>query len=245
MKKNGQTENEVLLRLNGVDVCMEENVVLHNASLTLHNSEFVYIIGKVGSGKSSLLKALYGETSIVGGAAEVMDYDLCRLRKKDIPYLRRKLGIVFQDFQLLTDRSVFKNLEFVLKATGWRKKNEIARRIDEVLFQVGMTNKGYKMPHELSGGEQQRIAIARALLNEPKLILADEPTGNLDPETSGQIVQLLHDICKQGKAVIMSTHNYTIVEQFPARVVRCENSELSDVAPFAKKEHEKNIETNK
>ena len=176
-----------------------------------------------------MLKSLYCEIPILRGEARIMDYNLTKMKRKDIPYLRRKLGIVFQDFQLLTDRSVSKNLEFVLKATGWKKKSEIKERIDNVLRQVGMQDKGYKMPHELSGGEQQRIVIARALLNNPKLILADEPTGNLDPETSGQIVQLLHDICQQGTAVIMTTHNYTIVHNYPARIVKCENACLSDV----------------
>ena len=199
-----------------MEICREENRVLHDACLTLRNGEFVYVIGKVGSGKSSLLKSLYCEIPILRGEARIMDYNLTKMKRKDIPYLRRKLGIVFQDFQLLTDRSVSKNLEFVLKATGWKKKSEIKERIDNVLRQVGMQDKGYKMPHELSGGEQQRIVIARALLNNPKLILADEPTGNLDPETSGQIVQLLHDICQQGTAVIMTTHNYTIVHNYPA-----------------------------
>ena len=176
-----------------------------------------------------MLKALYCEIPLQSGEGRLLGYDLTRIKRKDIPYLRRKLGIVFQDFQLLTDRSVIKNLEFVLKATGWRNKADIERRIDEVLSQVGMQNKGYKMPHELSGGEQQRVVIARALLNTPDIILADEPTGNLDPETSGQIVQLLHDICKKGTAVIMTTHNYTLVHNYPARIVKCENACLYDV----------------
>ncbi|WP_293710547.1 ATP-binding cassette domain-containing protein [uncultured Parabacteroides sp.] len=222
-------EDTILLRLEDVEICRDENVILHNASFTLRNGEFVYVIGKVGSGKSSLLKSLYCEIPIGQGEAWLMDYNLCKMKRKDIPYLRRKLGIVFQDFQLLTDRSVIKNLEFVLRATGWKKKSEIKERIDDVLHQVGMHNKGYKMPHELSGGEQQRIVIARALLNDPKLILADEPTGNLDPETSGQIVQLLHDICQKGTAVIMTTHNYTLVHNYPARIVKCENARLGDV----------------
>jgi len=221
--------NEKLLYLKDIKICLEENIILQNASLTLQNGEFVYVIGKVGSGKSSLLKSLYCEIPILEGQASVIGYDLRRIKTKDIPYLRRKLGIVFQDFQLLTDRTIFKNLEFVLKATGWKRKEDIEKRIENVLDQVGMPNKGYKMPHELSGGEQQRIVIARSLLNEPKLILADEPTGNLDPETSFQIVQLLHDICKKGKAVIMSTHNYTIVDYFPARVIKCENAGLYDM----------------
>jgi len=219
-------ENELLIHLENIDVCQEENIVLSNASLTLYKGEFVYIIGKVGSGKSSLLKALYCEVPVRTGSATVAGYDLLKIKRREIPYLRRKLGIVFQDFQLLIDRTAIKNLEFVLKATGWRNQGEIKRRIQEVLEQVGMQNKGYKMPHELSGGEQQRIAIARAILNMPEIILADEPTGNLDPETSGQIVQLLHDICSNGTAVLMSTHNYNIVNSFPARVVKCESNML-------------------
>ena len=222
-------EEETLLQLANIEIRREENRVLHEASFTLRNGEFVYVIGKVGSGKSSLLKSLYCEIPIQAGEAQLMEYDLRKIKRKHIPFLRRKLGIVFQDFQLLTDRSVWKNLEFVLKATGWKKQAEIRARIEEVLRQVGMPDKGYKMPHELSGGEQQRIAIARALLNHPRLILADEPTGNLDPETSGQIVQLLHDICQQGTAVIMTTHNYTLVHNYPARIVKCENAGLSDV----------------
>ena len=221
--------DNILLRLDGVEIRREENCVLRDTSLTLRDGEFVYVIGKVGSGKTSLLKSLYAEIPIAGGAAWVMEYDLARIHRKEIPYLRRKLGIVFQDFQLLTDRSVARNLEFVLRATGWRRRDEIDRRIDEALRQVGMPDKGYKMPHELSGGEQQRVGIARALLNKPRLILADEPTGNLDPVTSGQIVRLLHDICSEGTAVIMTTHNYNIVRDYPARVVKCENAHLTDV----------------
>ncbi len=220
---------DVLLTLENVEICRDENLILRDANLTLHNGEFVYVIGKVGSGKSSLLKSLYCEIPVKSGNIQLMEYDLRKIKRKEIPYLRRKLGIVFQDFQLLTDRTVIKNLEFALKATGWKKKSEIKFRIEEVLLQVGMQNKGYKMPHELSGGEQQRIVIARALLNNPKLILADEPTGNLDPETSGQIVQLLHDICEKGTAVVMTTHNYTLVHNYPARIVKCENARLSDI----------------
>jgi len=232
---------EVLLQLKNVELCIEENIVLRDASLTLCDGEFVYVIGKVGSGKSSLLKSLYCEIPITKGEASILGYDLCRIKERQIPYLRRKLGIVFQDFQLLTDRSVIKNLEFVLKATGWRKKEQVNNRIHEVLEQVGLPNKGYKMPHELSGGEQQRVAIARALLNNPIIILADEPTGNLDPETSGQIVRLLHEICETGTAVIMSTHNYNIVERFPARVVKCEGMALSCIEYQAKPKSEREI----
>jgi len=222
-------DSALLVHLENIDVCQEENVVLSDTSLTLHKGEFVYIIGKVGSGKSSLLKALYCEVPIKTGNAFVAGYDLLKIKHREIPYLRRKLGIVFQDFQLLIDRSVIKNLEFVLKATGWNNRREIKKRIDEVLEQVGMQTKGYKMPHELSGGEQQRVVIARALLNTPDIILADEPTGNLDPEMSWQIVQLLHDIRHEGTAILMTTHNYNIVNLFPARVVKCENNGLYHV----------------
>ena len=222
-------ESRLLVQLENIEVCQEENIVLSDASLSLNKGEFIYVIGKVGSGKSSLLKALYCEVPIRKGSAYIAGYDLKKIKRREIPFLRRKLGIVFQDFQLLIDRTAIKNLEFVLKATGWKSQTTINRRINEVLEQVGMQKKGYKMPHELSGGEQQRIAIARALLNTPDIILADEPTGNLDPETSGQIVQLLHDICGKGTSVIMTTHNYNIVKTFPARVVKCHNDKLYDL----------------
>ncbi|MDR0394655.1 MAG: ATP-binding cassette domain-containing protein [Tannerella sp.] len=233
-------ESELLVQLEDIEVCQEENVILSNASLALNRGEFIYVIGRVGSGKSSLLKALYCEIPIRQGNAYVAGYDLQKIKNREIPYLRRKLGIVFQDFQLLIDRSAVKNLEFVLKATGWRSQNEINKRIEEVLEQVGMPNKGYKMPHELSGGEQQRVAIARALLNTPEIILADEPTGNLDPKTSGQIVQLLHDIRRKGTAVIMTTHNYNIVNTFPARVAKCENGKLYDIQEGTPLSYEEN-----
>ena len=219
----------LLLSLEHAVISRDENIILKDACFELHSGEFVYVIGKVGSGKSSLLKTLYCEMPIFEGECALLGYDVRRIKSKQIPFLRRKLGIVFQDFQLLTDRSVNKNLEFVLRATDWKKKSEINQRIESVLTQVGMQSKGYKMPHELSGGEQQRIVIARALLNNPKLILADEPTGNLDPETSGQIVQLLHEICQTGTSVMMSTHNYTLVHNYPGRIVKCENEILSDV----------------
>ncbi len=221
-------ESQILIRYENVEIQRKENIVLHHVSFELKKGEFLYIIGKVGSGKSSLLKSLYCETGLSSGEGTIMGYDLQKIKRKEIPYLRRKIGIVFQDFQLLTDRSVKKNLEFVLKATGWKEKNLIQSRISEVLVQVNMSNKGYKMPHELSGGEQQRIVIARALLNAPELILADEPTGNLDPETGHQIVQLLQDICDTGTSVIMSTHNYQLVQSFPGKVKKCENGLLTD-----------------
>jgi len=216
----------ILIDYKNVDILRNENVILKDVNFTLEKGDFLYIIGKVGTGKSSLLKTIYSEMHIKEGTAIVFDYDLLKIKKKQTPFLRRKIGIVFQDFQLLTDRSVQKNLLFVLKATGWKDKTEMKKRIQEVLEQVGMENKDYKFPHEMSGGEQQRIVIARALLNSPELILADEPTGNLDPETGAQILQLLHDISKTGTAVIMTTHNYQWVQNFPAKVMKCEGQRL-------------------
>ena len=209
-----------------VEILRKELVVLKHVDLCLEEGEFAYLIGRVGSGKSSLLKSMYAEIPVYTGKARVMDYDLTDIRRKDVPMLRRRIGIVFQDFQLLTDRNVFQNLNFLLDATGWRDTSEKEARIEEVLSRVGMANKSYKMPHELSGGEQQRIVIARALLNRPKLILADEPTGNLDPQTGDSIVRYLRDIAGKGTAVIMATHNLQLVEQYPARVIRCEGKQL-------------------
>lgn len=209
-----------------VEILRKELVVLKHVDFTLGEGEFVYLIGKVGSGKSSLLKSMYAEIPIFSGDARVMDTDLVGMRRKDIPFLRRQIGIVFQDFQLLTDRNVYDNLKFVLDATGWKDRDAKDERIEAVLKQVGMANKSYKMPHELSGGEQQRIVIARALLNKPKLILADEPTGNLDPVTGDRIVQHLREISGEGTAVVMATHNMQLVEQYPARVVRCIDKRL-------------------
>ena len=209
-----------------VEIHRKELVVLKNVTFSLNSGEFVYLIGRVGSGKSSLMKSMYSESPIIEGEASVLDYDLTSIKKKDIPYLRRRIGIVFQDFQLLTDRSVYDNLLFVLEATGWKDKNEIEERIESALQQVGMSNKSYKMPHELSGGEQQRIVIARALLNKPTLVLADEPTGNLDPDTGNQIVSLLHEIAENGTTVIMATHNLNLIEQFPGKVIRCEDKQV-------------------
>lgn len=218
-----------LIKYNDVSLNIEENTILKDVSFELKRNDFLYVIGRVGSGKSTLLKSIYAELPIEEGEAWVFDYDMSILKRKNIPFLRRRIGIVFQDFQLLIDRSVEKNLEFVLKATGWENKKVIKDRINEVLVQVNMQNKAYKMPHELSGGEQQRIVIARALLNSPSLILADEPTGNLDPETGNQIVELLHSISQKEAAVIMSTHNYSIVQNFPGKVMKCENMNLTEV----------------
>ena len=212
-----------------VEVLRKELLVLKNVNFQLEEGQFVYLIGRVGSGKSSLMKTMYAEVPIEMGEARIFDYDLSAIRRKDVPMLRRQIGVVFQDFQLLSDRSVYDNLLFVLKATGWKNKTDIDERINEVLSDVGMEHKSYKMPHELSGGEQQRIAIARALLNRPKLILADEPTGNLDQETGHQIMSLLHRICAEGTAVIMATHNIQLTEDFPARVVKCEDKNVIEL----------------
>lgn len=220
---------ELLVKYSDVVLNRDENTILRDVDLSVYRGDFLYIIGKVGSGKSTLLKSMYAEIPVVSGDAHVFGYHLQKLKRKDIPFLRRKIGIVFQDFQLLIDRTVEKNLEFVLRATGWKNKKSIADRINEVLVQVGMQNKAYKMPHELSGGEQQRVVIARALLNSPALILADEPTGNLDPETGSQIVALLQDIAQKGTAVIMSTHNYAIVQAFHGRIMRCADMSLIDM----------------
>lgn len=215
-----------IINYRDVELHRNELIVLKHVNLTVDEGEFVYLIGKVGSGKSSLMKSMYAEIPVALGEARVLDYDLNKIKRKQIPYLRREIGIVFQDFQLLTDRNVDSNLRFVLEATGWKDRAEIDRRIAEVLKNVGMLNKSYKMPHELSGGEQQRVVIARAMLNNPKLILADEPTGNLDPVTGEQIMSQLHAIAAAGTTVIMATHNLTFVDRFPGRVLRCENKTI-------------------
>lgn len=210
-----------------VEIERAEKTVLKNVSFTVSEGEFCYLVGRVGSGKSSLLKTMYADVPLTRGEkAEIMDFDLMQMKRSRIPYLRRRIGIVFQDFQLLQDRSALANLRFVLQATGWKSKSDIEDRISEVLKAVGMENKAYKMPHELSGGEQQRIVIARALLNNPPLILADEPTGNLDPRTGYHITSLLHNLADKGTAILMATHNLQMVEDFPARTVRCEEKTL-------------------
>ncbi len=218
---------ESIIDYRKVEIERADRLVMKEVSFSVGEGEFCYLVGKVGSGKSSLLKTMYADVDIEHGEkAEVLGFDLLHLRRKQIPYLRRHIGIVFQDFQLLQDRSAKANLRFVLEATGWKSKSEIEDRIEEVLKAVGMENKSYKMPHELSGGEQQRIVIARALLNKPKLILADEPTGNLDPQTGYQIVSLLHKLADEGRTIIMATHNMQMVEDSPARVLRCNDKEL-------------------
>jgi len=220
-------EYQHIIDLQHTNIAQKNNVVLTDVNITVDKGEFVYLIGKTGSGKSSLLKTLYGELPAQGGTASMVGYDLTNLRRSDIPMLRRKIGIVFQDFQLLYDRSVEDNLKFVLRATGWDDKQTIDKRIDETLEHVGLSTTLRKsMPHQLSGGEQQSVAIARALLNNPAIILADEPTGNLDPDTTIDIVRLLRRISDNGQSVVMATHNYTLMQKYPSRVIRCENGKV-------------------
>src|SRR3954470_15622668 len=225
---------EVIIELKRAYIYQGDNLVLENVNLTVHKGEFVYLVGKTGTGKSSLLKTLYGELPLTQGDATVVGYDLRKLDWKTVPYLRRNLGVVFQDFQLLTDRNVNENLKFVLKAIGWKDEKLMNEKIADVLDKVGLRSKGFKMPYEMSGGEQQRVDIARALLNSPKLILADEPTGNLDPETSDEIMQLLFNISRDyGTSIIMATHDYMVIRKFPARMVRTEGGRVLDNVSIA------------
>ncbi len=218
----------MVLEVKDADIFQRDNLVLSNVNLKIEPGQFVYLIGATGSGKSSLLKTLYGDLPLTKGEGTVAGYDLKTLKDKDIPFLRRKLGIVFQDFQLLTDRNIYDNLLFVLKATGWKDKKEMDNKIKEVLKKVGMGTKGHKMPFQISGGEQQRVAIARALLNDPDLILADEPTGNLDPSTSEEIMILLTEICKNGKAMLMATHDYALILKFPHHTLKIEGGRVHE-----------------
>ena len=220
-------DDNLLIRYQGVEVRQQELSILRGVSMELRRGEFAYLIGKVGTGKTSLLKTIYAELDIAEGQADVLGYDLRHIRRKHIPALRRRLGIIFQDFQLLTDRTVDDNLEFVLRATGWRHRDDIRDRIREVLRRVGMDNKGYKLPNELSGGEQQRVVIARAILNRPDIILADEPTGNLDVETGRDIVRLLYGLAEAGTLVIMTTHNLRLLDEFPGKVYRCADHHIT------------------
>lgn len=218
-----------LIALAGADLLQEEHIVLSGVDLEAHAGEFIYLIGRTGSGKSSLLKTLYGELPLTVGTGTVCGVDLSGLQRRRVHLLRRKLGIVFQDFELLTDRTATENLEFVLKVTDWKDAGDRERRITEVLEAVGLENKGYKRPHELSGGERQRLAIARALLNAPDLILADEPTGNLDPQTAEGILQLLHDLAAEGRCVLMATHNHDILRRRPGRILQCDQGKLMEI----------------
>lgn len=221
-----QMLNPMVLELKNATIYQRENLVLSDVNLRIEPGQFIYLIGATGSGKSSLLKTLYGDLPLTQGEGSVAGYDLKKLKEKDIPFLRRKLGIVFQDFQLLTDRNIYDNLQFVLRATGWTDKVKMDAKINEVLKKVGMGTKGHKMPFQISGGEQQRVSIARALLNDPDLILADEPTGNLDPSTSEEIMILLTEICKNGKAMLMATHDYALILKFPHHTLKIENSRV-------------------
>ena len=218
-----------LIKYRNVEICQDEQIVLTDVNLSISSGEMVYLLGRVGSGKSSLMKTIYGELPVEGTMATALDYDLLKLRRREIPYLRRKVGVVFQDFQLLSDRNVEENLMFVLKATGWKDKRAMRSNIMDVLKQVGMEEKAYKMPYQLSGGEQQRVVIARALLNAPGLILADEPTGNLDPETGRGIMELLYSISQAGMTVIMSTHNPNWPEQFPGRKLQFVDGKITEL----------------
>ncbi|SEN95294.1 cell division transport system ATP-binding protein [bacterium A37T11] len=220
-------ENTVIT-LKSVDIFQQKHLVLSNVNLKIDKGEFVFLIGQTGSGKSSLLKIIYGDLYIGNGEGMVAGFDLKKLYERDVPFLRRKLGIVFQDFHLLTDRSVEKNLEFVMRATGWKDKKLISARMLDVLEKVGLRSKLKKMPHELSGGEQQRVVIARALVNDPEIILADEPTGNLDPDTSEEIVLLLKEISRSGTAVLMATHDYQIIRNLPSRIIKTISGHLAD-----------------
>jgi cell division transport system ATP-binding protein len=219
-----------IIKLNGVDIFQQKHLVLSSVNLHVDKGDFVWLIGQTGSGKSSLLKLIYGDLALSAGEGHACGYDLKNISSSDIPFLRRKLGIVFQDFQLLTDRSVEDNLRFVMQATGWKDKKLIAEKTLDVLEKVGLRSKLKKMPHELSGGEQQRVVIARALINDPEIILADEPTGNLDPDTSEEIVLLLKQISQSGTAILIATHDYHIIRTFPSRIIKCENGKvLEDV----------------
>ncbi len=222
------TDSEIVIQLENAEIRQKENVILKDVNLKINAGEFIYLIGKTGSGKSSLLKTLYALLPLAKGTGQCCGYDLTKIKRSQIPFLRRKLGIVFQDFELLTDRSVNDNLEFVLLATGWSDRKAMESRQQSVLELVGLDGKGYKMPHELSGGEQQRVAIARALLNTPQLILADEPTGNLDPTTSLEILNLLLAISRSGTAVIMASHDYATMKKFSSRIIICDKEELRE-----------------
>jgi cell division transport system ATP-binding protein len=221
--------SNTIASLKNVNIFQEQNMILKNVSLEVNRGDFIYVIGKTGSGKSSFMKTLYADLPLTEGEGSIVDFDLAKLKERDIPYLRRKIGIVFQDFKLLPDRSIFENLEFVLKATGWIEKAEMKQKIDEVMEKVGMKSMLHKMPHQLSGGEQQRVAIARALLNDPELILADEPTGNLDPQTSVEVMEVLRKINQNGKTIIMCTHDYALIMKFPSKTLKCEDSTIFEV----------------
>ena len=221
--------SESVLKLYNASIFQDKNLILNEVNIDVKKGEFVYLIGKTGSGKSSLLKTLYGDLGLAHGKGEIVGFDLNAMKDKNIPFLRRKLGIVFQDFKLLNQRTINNNLDFVLRATGWRDKAKIKQKIEDVLTKVSMQNKDHKFPYELSGGEQQRVAIARALLNDPELILADEPTGNLDPETSIEVMEVLQDLNKKGNTILMATHDYGLLLKYPSKTLKCENNRVFEV----------------
>ena len=221
--------SESVLKLDSASIFQDKNLILNEVNIDVKKGEFVYLIGKTGSGKSSLLKTLYGDLGLAHGKGEIVGFDLNAMKDKNIPFLRRKLGVVFQDFKLLNERTINNNLDFVLRATGWKDKVKIKQKIEDVLTKVSMQNKGHKFPYELSGGEQQRVAIARALLNDPELILADEPTGNLDPETSIEVMEVLQDLNKKGNTILMATHDYGLLLKYPSKTLKCENNRVFEL----------------
>lgn len=218
-----------VLELKSASIFQKENLVLSNVNLKIDKGEFIYLIGKTGAGKSSFMKTLYADLPLKEGEGTIVGYDLAELKESEIPFLRRKLGVVFQDFKLLSDRTIYNNLEFVLKATGWKDKEKMKQKIEEVLNKVGMASKGFKFPHEISGGEQQRVAIARALLNDPELIIADEPTGNLDPQTSVEVMGILREINQNGNTILMATHDYALILKYPSKTLKLQDNKLFEV----------------
>lgn len=221
--------SETILNLKNVAIYQRESLILSQVNVSINKGEFVYLIGKTGTGKSSFMKTLYGDIPLKEGQGEIVGVDLTKLKEKEIPHLRRKLGVVFQDFKLLNDRNIKQNLEFVLKATGWKDKSQMEKKIDEVLRKVDMQTKHFKFPYQLSGGEQQRVAIARALLNDPELILADEPTGNLDPQTSVEVMEVLQEINKNGNTILMATHDYALLLKYPSKTLKCDGQKVFEV----------------